>query len=197
MLLVLVFAIMKNGGYLNYLDKETRDNDDTEYIVLRERKYKLNYIEVPLTFKLRTSEIGYMTYWGQFGMGLAFTTAAKAEDNLRFINQLNPVNGVWEASNKDDIREEVIPDISDDIIPIRASLIVAAGVEYSLNGSTSAIFGVTYDNGFTNVLDGKGIERDDSEAPVFESVDGGGLTPKEFDLKTISNHFQLTIGILF
>jgi len=185
---------MKNGGFLTYLDTETRDNDTTLYMVLRERKYKLNYVEIPLTIKLRTSEIGYITYWGQFGLGLGFATSSKAEDKLDFILQQNPTSGLWSESSKNQI-EEVLPDISGDIVPVRASMVVAAGIEYALSGNTSAVFGVTYNNGFTNVLDGNGIEKDDDGLPVFET--GDATTPKQFDLKSISNHFQFTLGILF
>lgn len=187
-------SVMKNGGYLTYLDREKRDNDDTEYMVLRERKYKLNYVEIPLTFKLRTSEIGYITYWGQFGLGLSFATSSKAEDKLSFILQQDVASGTWVETSKEQI-DEILPDISGDIVPVRASMIVAAGIEYSLSGNTAAVFGVTYDNGFTNVLEGKGIERDDEGLPVF--TPGDFTTPKEFDLKSISNHFQITLGILF
>ncbi len=186
--------VMKNGGFMTFLDNEIRDNDPNLYIVLRERKYKLNYVEVPLTIKLRTAEIGYITYWGQFGLGLGFTIAANAEDKLDFLFQQDPTSGLWDQSSKDQV-EESLPDIIDEIVPVRASMIVAGGIEYALSGNTSAILGITYNNGFTNVLEGTGIERDDEGLPVFES--GDATSPREFDLKSISNHFQVTLGILF
>jgi len=86
-------SVMKNGGFLTYLDFEQRDNDSTQYMVLRERKYKLNYVKIPLTIKLRTSEIGYITYWGQFGLGLSFATSSRAEDKLTFTLQQEPTSG--------------------------------------------------------------------------------------------------------
>lgn len=184
-------TVMGNGGYLSYLDTETRDNDDTEYIVLRKRKYKLKYVEVPLTIKLRTDEIGYATYWGQFGLGLGFSTNAKGEDEIKFISSRLAGEPNWNVSDKQDVVDENI-DISDDIAPVRASLIVGAGVDYSLSGNTSLMFGLTYNNGFTNVLKERAIRQDDNGQPVFEQGD-----VKDFDMKSISNHFMLTMGILF
>lgn len=186
--------VMKNGGFMTFLDTEERDNDSTLYMVLRERKYKLNYVEIPLTLKLRSSEIGYITYWGQFGLGLGVMTSSRAEDKLNFILQQDAITGLWGETSKNQI-EETLPDISKDVIPVRASMVVAVGIEYALSGNTAAIFGVTYNNGFTNVLRGKGVERDDDGLPVFEA--GDVTSPKEFDLKSISNHFQFTLGILF
>jgi hypothetical protein len=40
---------------------------------------KLQYIELPLTLKLMTNEIGYITYYGQIGFGTAFNIAAKSD----------------------------------------------------------------------------------------------------------------------
>ncbi len=185
------FSINGNGGVLSYLDDEARDNDSTEYIVLRKRKYKLKYVEIPLTIKLRTSEIGYITYWGQFGLGLGFTTNVRGEDDLKFISERKAGDPNWESSEKADLTDENL-DISDDIVPVRASLIIAAGIDYSLSGSTSLMFGLTYNNGLTDVLRGKGIQQDDNGQPVFEEGQ-----PKGLDLKSFSNHFMLTAGILF
>jgi len=190
-------SIMGNGGVLRYLDTEFRDNDPTEYIVRRERKYRLKYVEVPLTFKLRTEEIGYMTYWGQFGLGLGFMTRATGDESLSFLGQRDadaanwvfPGDEAWKP--KEDVEDEDL-DISDDLVPVRASLIVGAGVDYSLSGTTALMFGLTYNNGFTNVLKGNGIQQDDDGAPVFESGE-----VKNFELKSISNHLMLTAGILF
>lgn len=185
-------SIMGMGGNLTYLDNENRDNDSFNYIVSRERTYKLRYVEIPLTLKLRTQEIGYLTYWGQFGLGLGFITRARADDEIKFFLEQNPSLGNgYQASTKEDELDENTS-ISGDIVPVRASLIVGAGADYSLSGTTALSFGIIFNNGFTNVLKGNGIEKDDKDSPVFEEG-----APKNFDLKATSSQIQLSIGLIF
>ena len=43
---------------------------------------KLKYLEIPLTLRLRTNEIGYITYWVQVGVGLGFNIKARATDEI-------------------------------------------------------------------------------------------------------------------
>ncbi|HEY0177714.1 MAG TPA: porin family protein [Pedobacter sp.] len=45
-------------------------------------KYKLQYIEVPLTLKLKTDKIGYFRWYGQFGLSNDFNTGAKQDVQL-------------------------------------------------------------------------------------------------------------------
>ena len=48
--------------------------------------------------------------------------------------------------------------MQDDIALYKASLIVGAGAEYNFSGSTSIMFGLTYNNGFMNILDIDGFK---------------------------------------
>ena len=61
--------------------------------------------------------------------------------------------------------------------PIRVALAVGGGLEYNFSGNTSALVGVKYSNGFTNVNKSK---VDDVEQP-----------------KAKLHYFELTIGALF
>ncbi|NNE55974.1 MAG: outer membrane beta-barrel protein, partial [Flavobacteriales bacterium] len=190
------FKIVTNGGRLQYFEDDVRldENDkEVQYIIQKERDYKLKYVEFPVTLKLRTNEIGYITYWGQFGLGLGANISAKADDidyfALEFDDTSDPAQ--WVVPTRPDFKEEQI-DIKDDIQLFRASLYIAGGIEYNLSGSTSVIVGVTFDNGFTNPLKGQGIEEKDDDVPLISSEG-----PVTFDLKAISNSLGLTVGILF
>jgi len=206
-------SILGSGGQVSYFTEEDRASDvgDQKFIVAKNRKYKLKYIEIPLTLKLRTDEIGYITYWGQFGLGLGFATKATVDDITSFRSQLvedsETPNSEWKDEgvdgftiDKGEIEEEGL-DISDDILPVRASLIIGAGVDYSLSGNTSLMFGITYNNGFTNVFKSKekGIKPNDDGNPSFDldAVSDGGRNYDTFDLKSITNSFVVTAGILF
>jgi opacity protein-like surface antigen len=100
---------------------------------------KLQYIQLPLTIKLKTNEIGYMTYYGQIGVETALRVSAKGDVQTTFRGT---------TASEDNV------DLTDATSIFRAALLVGGGVEYNFSGNTSAMLGVTYSNGFTNAFDG-------------------------------------------
>lgn len=124
---------------------------------------KYQYIELPLTLKLKTNEIGYMTYYGQIGFGTAFNIRAKSDFDT--FNERGEIVRVTDE------------DIMDNTQLFKASLIVGAGLEFNFSGNTSAMIGVTYNNGFTNI--NKDIKVGDKE------------------LKAKQNYLELSLGVFF
>jgi len=188
-------TVTSNGGEVTYLSEYNSDSGN--YIVEKIRDYNNKYVEIPLTLKLRTNEIGYMTYWFQFGLGLGVNIDARANEEIEFkyqqIQGSTPDELIWskEVSLPAKVTNDKEP-IGNDVRTFRTALIIGAGVEYSLSGSTAIIGGITFNNGFSNVLKKDGIRKTDTGEPIFEDGE-----PKSFDLKAISNHLGLTIGILF
>lgn len=185
------------GGKLSYLTRKTEfagQPEEAAYIVEKERNFNLRYVEIPLTLKLRTNEIGYLTYWGQFGLGLGVNWRALADETDNYIRVFQEDTGNWVTTDKADFNDEAI-DVSDEINILRASLIIGAGVEYNLSGTTSMVVGLTFNNGFTNVFNrnATGVERQpENDQPLIGS---GG--PSEFRLKSTNNTIGLTLGLLF
>jgi opacity protein-like surface antigen len=136
-----------------------------------ETTYKLQYIELPLTVRLMTNEIGYMRYFAQVGFGASFNIRAKAD---RVVPEYfePPAN----AFVKNFI-EEQNENIQDRINLFRAALIVGAGAEYNFSGNTSLLFGITYNNGFTNI------------ANFDVAVDKKA--------RLLNNYLELTLGLYF
>ncbi|MCH9022156.1 MAG: outer membrane beta-barrel protein [Planctomycetes bacterium] len=93
--------------------------------------YRINYFELPIHLLLKTNEIGYLTYFGQFGLATQFKTKARVD-----------------ASVNDIVDEEV----GEEIKLINMALSIGAGFEYSLGGNTKLIVALVYTNGFTDVL---------------------------------------------
>jgi hypothetical protein len=184
------------GGKVKYfqaVDRVDRYDNMTSYIIERERDYKIKNIEIPVTLKLRTNEIGYITYWGQFGVGVGFRQAAKATDTDRYILEFDDSDGVQayiDSSREFDTYEQI--DAKDDVADLRASLIIAGGIEYNIAGSTSVLVGLTFNNGFTDVLTGSAIEKKDNGEPLM-TTEGSS----KYKLKSYSNHLALTLGVLF
>ncbi len=134
------FFITHQGGEIYFSEGTyevvidgTGEADTTD---LKIRKYDLQYIDVPLTLKLRTRKIGYFTYYGQFGASFGFNIRARADD---------------EYHNNTSLKKNL--DISDFTNLFKASLIMGAGFEYSLLGNTAIVIGLYYNNGFINPLD--------------------------------------------
>lgn len=105
-----------------------------------ERKYKLKYIQIPVTLKMKTNELGKFKIFGQIGLGTNFLIGAKADDSFTSDDY---------SSNETDV------DIYDDITFMRESLIIGGGAEYSLGGSTSLMAAIVFNNGFMDILNGK------------------------------------------
>jgi hypothetical protein len=183
------------------IDKARMTNTSTEYISVSEitRVYKLKYLEVPLTLRLRTNEIGYIKYWVQVGMGLGFNIRARGNDEIdhQNINMGTQEIPNWEPANEavidqtgDDALENV--DIDDDVRLFRTSLIAGGGIEYNLSGDVSLVAGLIFNNAFSNVLRGEGVSLLNGNPSYDEN-----LQPESFKMKAISNALSLQVGILF
>ncbi|MEZ4738763.1 MAG: porin family protein [Flavobacteriales bacterium] len=124
-----------------------------------EQDLSLRYVELPLTMKLMTNEIGYIRYFGQIGFGTAFNIRAKADYDTPVFDPNNgsSVTGFTKLEDED---------VKDDIQSFKASLIIGAGMEYNFSGSTSILIGVNYNNGFTNTL--KDIQVNGKDAKSFQ-----------------------------
>jgi hypothetical protein len=193
--------LVTTGGELTYLRDEYVDilGKETRFVSEVTRNYTTKYVEIPLTLKLRTNEIGYITYWGQMGLGLGFNYRAKADDSVKYVKQYVADDPDTPGENEEswvdadlvalELNDE---DISDDIVIFRTSLIAGAGIEYSISGSTSIVAGVIYNNGFGDVIRNKGVLQETNGSPMFTN-----LKPKTFDLKSMNNFVALQIGILF
>ncbi len=189
------FQVDYDGGKLTFLDTAAYQlNQDNEFVKdpldsnlnfkLDERTYKVNYLTIPLTLRLRTKEIGMMTYFGQFGFPLSVKLKARAEDQVRPITGVNTFGSV---ATKEDL------DITNDMGVMNIGLTIGAGAEYNLSGSTSIIFGINYTQGFLNVL------RPNS---IYLIKDPGVAGPTSsgrevFSEKVLSRNVGLTVGILF
>jgi opacity protein-like surface antigen len=126
-------------------------NDTIDILSVTDVEYRLQYVEIPLTLKLKTNEIGYSTYYGQIGVGTGFNLAAKADSET--------VSSGTTITSEDD-------DVKDDVSVFRASLILGAGMEYNFSGNTTALVGFTYNGAFTNLYDG--VKVNDLEPKVLQ-----------------------------
>lgn len=172
-----------NGGKLEYADVYKK-NDSLSFIGTTNSNYQLQYVQLPITMKMKTNEIGYMTYFAQFGLGAGVNIGAKADNQFSEPGAAETI--------------EVEKEIEDQIGLFRASLIIGLGAEYNISGNTNAFFGVSFNNGFTNIFT--------KNAPVYQLTDKGEIavdsnTGEPIELSTkrkaISNYIALNLGVFF
>jgi len=193
-------SVMSTGGKVRYFSHRTEDS--LLYLVDQERTYNLRYVEIPLTLKMKTNEIGYITYWGQFGLGLGVNINGKADDVFTYKSQaeIRDTEGnldPWVAATRGNMNQEDT-NIKEDVQILRTALIFGAGIEYSISGNTRLTAGVLFNNGFSNVLKRTGIKAKDNGDPDLDGITNiTQLTQKEFKLKSAANFIELQVGIMF
>ncbi|MEI6059637.1 MAG: porin family protein [Bacteroidota bacterium] len=152
------FNMLFNGGKLKF---PAVLNGDTGTM---NRNYSMKYIEVPFTLKMRSNAIGGIRYFGRIGLGTAFRIDSKKTDD--FIGS----DGLTISSKKSTY---------DNMAFARESLIVGLGAEYEVKQGPKLGVELTFDNGFTNILNTKNT-----------------LDPS-IQEKAVPNFFELAFSVLF
>lgn len=94
-------------------------------------KYKLQYVEIPMAFRMRTQEFGYIRYFAELPM-LVLGINSQARADL----------GVANGENED---------ISKDTPFFNLSWGLGAGAEYAITSTTSLVGGLFYQQGIADV----------------------------------------------
>ncbi|MCB0805940.1 MAG: PorT family protein [Bacteroidales bacterium] len=158
------FSLDYLGGKLKYTDAmEVIDGEPAIEGVLF-RNYSLRYLEIPVTIKMRTNKFGNSAYFGEIGFGGGFNLRAKSKDEFSYGSTTTP---------------EVENDVKDEVNFMKASLIVGAGMEYFVDESTSILVSLNFNNGLTDIFNGK----TNSDPPIEQ--------------KAVLYFFQLNVGVMF
>lgn len=129
------FSIHTMGGALNYKEGKTLRTGEGDIVLIAnegEVDYNLQYLHIPLGLKLRTTEIGYSTYFVQLGLD-------------PMINVKSTANVKSKSLSKASVGKE--------INLLYLAYHVSAGLEYKIVGNTAAVIGISYMNGFTDITD--------------------------------------------
>ena len=116
-------------------------------------EYNIQYLDIPLTMKIRTKEIGDMTYFGQFGVSMGFALNAKTSivstGLPKFISDQEPTEYRVNDAEGDAF---TVNNFDDKVFLFRLPLIIGGGIEYKMAGSTSLQGGVRIANTFTDMF---------------------------------------------
>ena len=144
------------------------------------RSYTVNYAHLQTCIKMKTKEIGMITYFGQFGLNLGIKTKARANDE----NAILGTTGSWTASTVEKI------DITKDAAFMKLGINIGFGMEFNISGTTSAFTCISYNHGFTNV-----VSKKSDFLKTTNDLDRSKLI--DIEQKFSARNIALTIGILF
>lgn len=129
------------------------------------RALSAKYIQLPLVFRMKTEETNSIRFYGEIGFGLGFLFDAKASDSFYEDGLL-----IYETTKED---------VHNQYRFLRESLILGAGLEYSLGASNKITTGLRFDNNFFDILK--------DQNTVDSSI----------EQKAISNFIELQVCFLF
>ena len=100
-------------------------------------KYRLRYLDIPFSIKLKTNDFHRAYYWGLFGLSGMVNIGARGDSNDGTLRKTS---------------------IHDEINMFNLGMNVGLGFDYDLGGSNSASFGLIFQNGLTDVTTDNALE---------------------------------------
>ena len=133
---------------------------------------RINYLEIPMTIKLRSNQVGYFTFYGQLGMVAKFAVRSRADYSIERLDADQKVV-VEEGDNVKFKNIPSYPNKIDKVRPFDMGLHTEAGMEYDISENTVLVAGLYFVTGFVD---------------MFKDNDGE---------RVVSRNFGVRIGVLF
>lgn len=156
------------------------------------RTYRYDYVSIPITLKLMTNEIGYFTYFGQFGADISVLASAKTKDELQQLVKpaTDSTEAVFAAATETDFTGRYNQSMF-----INVKLRIGAGFEWNFSGNTSLVASVSYHNGFIDLMKDPDMDKVNNDEALFSYDENKNKVP--FAMNANLHHVALNVGILF
>jgi hypothetical protein len=128
---------------------------DTATLNRHELTAKVNYLELPVSIKLRSNEVGYFTFYGQMGVTPQFAVRSRAHITEKDAGG----NVVTDIDNKKLKDIPFFPNDIEKVRPFNIGLLVEAGMEYDLTENTVLVAGLFFNAGFLDMFKDNDNER--------------------------------------
>lgn len=125
-------SIINASGRLNYSDTILIrfKNSETELDAGDNITYRIQYLSIPLGIKLKTNQIGYMTFFANTGINPKVVIGGKGDIPSQDIKKIN---------------------ITEELRLFNLGYYITIGTEYSLGGNTAVVVGIGYEDNFMDV----------------------------------------------
>lgn len=154
---------------------------------LKKRNYKAGYLHIPLAFKLKTKELGGITYFGDIGGNLFIKTSGKADDHVKYDVTTTSGTVTTTTTKEEDVKNK----LGNEINAFNAGAHVGGGLEFRLSGSTAITASIQYRHGIMN------FTNKDTYSLLRYTATGGATPFSEFPNGTKLRQVVLTVGIMF
>ncbi|MDD4847703.1 MAG: porin family protein [Bacteroidales bacterium] len=131
---------------------------------------KFQYLEIPVSVKLRTNKFGKVRIYGQMGLNTAFCFNAKSDRTYSFTDSDKKFN--TKQVNKEDVKN--------DFTLVKESLLLGIGSEINIDQSSFISVGLNFNTALNNI------------AKFNYSYEG-----VEKKAKTTLSYFELNIAFIF
>ena len=136
--------------------------------------YKIRYVEIPISLKGKTNEIGYFTYFMKAGLSPMFRWKVRGD--------------IYQTIDSKEVKIEDV-NMKNEVNWFSLSFHVGAGLEYSLGGNTALVAELIYYNGLTD------FTNDNSYKEYDKNMDLNADYRNTYSVLT--HQFMLKIGIKF
>ena len=192
--------VFYNGGITQHLAFQEGENGlSIEAVQLVQQQ---QYVEIPLTFKMRTNEIGHTTYFGQFGAGFGLNVRSEGSQKTTSFATLDSLGSVTEvvfSQSALEAAESEQVSMADRTRLFRPSMIIGLGAERRLTGSTALVFALRYNVGLRSQYeDFDVLQSQAAESLVYEfdSTTGEEL-PVPIQMQGKTGQIELCFGLMF
>lgn len=189
-----VYYRYSDSKILTSEEASSGEYDDNELFRLTERKQKPIYLTVPTMILFRTNFIGYVRYFGKFGLRSSVLLSNKTFDTgMNFNGDINPVIeaglGMTESGTNDNMTSS-----KSEMIFFKSAVGLAGGAEWNFIGSTSLVAEIGYYYGFMPLYWNKSA----NDRYLFNTDGFGNATEEDyFSNKARQSQLQLKVSILF
>jgi hypothetical protein len=143
-----------------------------------------------------TNEIGYFTYFGQFGVDLSVLVSSKAKDFRRAVMDSTDAMGVFVSEEFSDAAEtDNFLGRYNSTMFVNVKLRIGAGFEWNFSGNTSLVVSVSYHNGFIDLMKDSNVDKVKNDEGLYTYDENRVQQP--FELSANLHHVALNVGILF
>lgn len=188
--------IFYSGGSSVYFE----ESDTAEGMTIEKVRLdgKWQYVEIPLTFKMRTKQIGYITYHGQFGVGMGLNVRAEGVRSLLGQMAVDSLGVPGAFMTAEEPLSQEVP-LADQTRLFRPSMIIGLGLERSLMGSTAILVGVRYNMALRNQYEDFPVLQSHTVDDLLLEYDAGsGVNlPVQQQMSGKTGQIELCVGLMF